>query len=369
MALGKWFGKKKKDEPTEPAREGSDHESSALASKDGATNDGATKDGAAAEPPAVEAKRDTDEKPKKRSMFSALRQGLKKTTQALKSALSFGRKLDADALEEIEATLIQADFGPVLAMELTEALADSYRDKEFVEEEVVPFLKERLRAKLGEPQPICWAKEGPTIILVTGVNGTGKTTSIAKLANSFKRQGKRVAVAAADTFRAAAVEQLRIWSERIGVEMIAGEQDGDPAAVVYDALDRAKNADLDVLLIDTAGRLHTQVNLMNQLDKMRRVIQKRYPDAPHEVLQVLDATTGQNAIRQADEFKKAVEVTGLVLTKLDGTARGGVVFPILDAIGLPVKYIGVGEGLEDLQPFDPTAFVDALFGDGEPSEQ
>lgn len=349
MAIGKWFGRKKKSD--EPERSNEDE-----------SPDDAIADEARVAPPSAAAD-PTPEKPKKRGMFSALRQGLKKTTQALKSAFTFGRKLDADALEEIEATLIQADFGPGLAMELTEALADSYKDKEFTEEEVIPFLKERLRQKLGAPQPIHWASEGPTIILVTGVNGTGKTTSIAKLANAFQRDGKKVAVAAGDTFRAAAVEQLRIWSERIGVEMIAGEQDGDPAAVVYDALDRARDAELDVLIIDTAGRLHTQVNLMNQLDKMRRVIQKRHPEAPHEVLQVLDATTGQNAIRQAEEFKKVVEVTGLVLTKLDGTARGGVIFPILDAIGLPVKYIGVGEGLEDLQPFDPASFVDALFGD------
>ncbi len=327
MAIGKWFGKKndESDSGQEP-----------------------------------------ESKPKKSGFGAALKRGLTKTTKALKKALTFGRKLDDEALEEIEQTLIEADFGPKLALELTEALSDSYRDKEFKEEEVVPFLKGKLLEKLGPRETIHWAESGPTIILVTGVNGTGKTTSIAKLAYQFTDEGKKVLLAAADTFRAAAVEQLQIWSEKIGIELVKGEPEADPASVAYQAVEKLQSEAADVLLIDTAGRLHTQVNLMNQLEKIRRVIGKKFEGAPHEVLQVLDATTGQNAIRQAEEFRKCVEVTGLVLTKLDGTARGGVIFPILEEIGLPVKYIGVGEQKEDLQPFDPQAFVDALFGDSEP---
>ena len=197
--------------------------------------------------------------------------------------------------------------------------------------------------------------------MVAGVNGVGKTTSIAKLAHQWRSEGKSGVLAAGDTFRAAAVDQLGVWSERLGVEMVRGKAGSDPAAVVYEALETAQDKQADVLLIDTAGRLHTEKPLMDQLTKICRVIEKKLEGAPHEVLQVLDATTGQNAILQARAFHEAMTVTGLVLTKLDGTARGGVVFSILEQIGLPVKYIGVGEALEDLQPFDPEDFVEALF--------
>jgi fused signal recognition particle receptor len=199
------------------------------------------------------------------------------------------------------------------------------------------------------------------VIVVAGVNGVGKTTSIAKLAHQWRSEGKSVILAAGDTFRAAAIDQLGIWSERLGVEMIRGKAGGDPAAVVFDAVRAAKEKQVDVLLIDTAGRLHTEKPLMDQLGKIGRVIGKQLEGAPHEVLQVLDATTGQNAILQAKAFHEVMPVTGLVLTKLDGTARGGVIFPIMKEMGLPVKYIGVGEGIEDLQSFDPDRFIEALF--------
>ncbi len=354
MAL-KWFGGKKKSEESAPKPV-----------PDAATGDSPSHDAAKAGEPA----KPEEEAPKKRGLFGALKRGLSKTSQLVKKAIQLvSGKLDDDALEEIEASLIQADFGPRVALELTDALRDAYKGKEFKQEELIPFLKTRLSAILGEPEGIRWADSGTTVILVTGVNGTGKTTSIAKLAKSFQLSGKKVLVAAGDTFRAAAVEQLGIWGERLGIEMVRGEENADPAAVVFDAIDIAQKDEYDVLLIDTAGRLHTQTNLMNQLEKVYRVIQKRFPEAPHEVLQVLDATTGQNAIRQATEFKKSVNVTGLVLTKLDGTAKGGVIFPILREVQLPVKYIGVGEGVDDLQVFDPKKFVAALFGEEESEEE
>jgi fused signal recognition particle receptor len=293
--------------------------------------------------------------------FAALRRGLSKTREKLAAVLSFGRKLDEELLEEIETTLLQADFGPTTATALCNDLRAAYKGKEFSAEEAVPFLKERLRERLGRDASLRFAPEGTSVFVVAGVNGTGKTTSIAKLAKRFRSEGRTVILAAADTFRAAAVEQLGVWSDRIGVEMVRGKPGGDPASVVYDAIERALAVQADVLIIDTAGRLHTEKGLMEQLAKMGRVITKRLPGAPHEVLQVLDATTGQNAVQQASAFHTAMPVTGLILTKLDGTARGGVIFPILEQVGLPVKFIGVGEGLDDLQPFDPGKFVEALF--------
>lgn len=293
--------------------------------------------------------------------FARLRKGLGKTRDALASVFSLGRKLDDDLLEEVETILIQADFGPTLALDLCDDLRESYRDREFSPEELIPFLKDRLRKRLGEGHTIDWAPDGTTVVVVAGVNGVGKTTSIAKLAHQWSSEGKSVVLAAGDTFRAAAVDQLGVWSERLGIEMVRGKAGSDPASVVYEAVDTVLEKQTDVLLIDTAGRLHTEKPLMDQLGKICRVIEKKLEGAPHEVLQVLDATTGQNAIEQARAFHEAMTVTGLVLTKLDGTARGGVVFSILEKIGLPVKYIGVGEGIEDLQPFNPEDFVEALF--------
>ncbi len=327
MALGKLFGRGKKEE--------------------GPGSDPATEAASAPE--------------KKGGAFAALRRGLSKTRKKLSAILTFGRKLDDDLLEEIETALIQADFGPATAMDLCAQLRDAYKGKEFTSEEAIPFLRERLAARLSQNTALRFSDEGTSVFVVAGVNGTGKTTSIAKLAHRFRNEGRTVVLAAADTFRAAAVDQLGIWSERLGIEMVRGAERGDPASVVFDALERAQEVGADVLIIDTAGRLHTEKGLMDQLAKIGRVIAKKIPGAPHEVLQVLDATTGQNAVQQAREFHKAMPVTGLVLTKLDGTARGGVIFPILEQVGLPVKFIGIGESLEDLQPFDPETFAAALF--------
>ncbi|MGA1203522.1 MAG: signal recognition particle-docking protein FtsY [Planctomycetota bacterium] len=327
MALGKLFGRGKKE--------------------DGPSPEGGAEDG--------------QEPGRKGGAFAALRRGLSKTREKLAAIVPIGRKLDEELLEEIEAVLIQADFGPITAMELCDQLRDAYKGKEFSSEEATPFLKERLVEKLGQDTSLRFAESGTSVFVVAGVNGVGKTTSIAKIAKQFREEGRTVVLAAADTFRAAAVDQLGIWSERLEVEMVRGREGGDPASVVFDAVEKAQELEADVLIIDTAGRLHTEKGLMDQLSKIGRVIEKKIPGAPHEVLQVLDATTGQNAVTQAQAFHAAMPVTGLVLTKLDGTARGGVIFPILDQVGLPVKYIGVGEGIDDLQRFEPERFVDALF--------
>jgi len=341
MALGNLFGRGKKDE------EDTSSVTEAASAEEQISQDRSNESAAAQE--------------KKGGAFAALRRGLSKTREKLSSVLTFGRKLDDDLLEEIETALIQADFGPVTAIDLCEQLRDSYKDREFSPEDAIPFLKERLTERLGQDTTLNFSAEGTSVFVVAGVNGTGKTTSIAKIAHQFREEGRTVVLAAADTFRAAAVEQLGIWSERLGIKMVSGPDGGDPASVVYDAVSEALEMNADVLIIDTAGRLHTEKGLMDQLAKIGRVIQKQLPGAPHEVLQVLDATTGQNAVQQAREFNKTMAVTGLILTKLDGTARGGVIFPILDQVGLPVKYIGVGEGIEDLQSFDAVRFVDALF--------
>ena len=346
MGLGKWFGKgdPEKEKPADAAK-------AAEAKPEEAKAD--------AEPPAEESK--PKEKEKKKGAFAKLRAGLSKTREKLSAILPIGRKLDDDLLEEIETVLIQADFGPNTSIALTEELRDAYKGKEFSSEEAIPFLKERLRARLTGETDLRFAPEGTSVFVVAGVNGTGKTTSIAKIAHQLVSEGRSVVLAAGDTFRAAAVDQLEIWSDRIGATMVRGKEGGDPASVVYDAVEKALELKADVLIIDTAGRLHTEKPLMDQLAKIGRVIDKKLPGAPHEVLQVLDSTTGQNAVQQAKAFHQTMPVTGLVLTKLDGTARGGVIFPILDEVGLPVKYIGVGEGIEDLQRFNPETFVDALF--------
>jgi len=301
-------------------------------------------------------------------IFSKLKAGLKKTrdkfSSGLRSILAIGRKLDEDLLEELEEKLVTSDMGPATAMALVEQLTDAYKNREIAKaEEVVPFLRSRLLEMLQEEATEAGIREAespPTVILVVGVNGTGKTTSIAKLANHFHGLGKRVLLCAGDTFRAAAVEQLTIWSERIGCEIVRHRQGADPAAVAYDAVEAAVAREADVLIVDTAGRLHTQTNLMHELEKIKRVIGKKIPGAPHEVLLVLDATVGQNAIRQAQEFNEAVAVTGLILAKLDGTAKGGAVIGIRNEVPVPVKFVGLGEKIEDLEPFDAGAFVNAI---------
>ena len=239
--------------------------------------------------------------------------------------------------------------------------------KQLQAKELLDFLRQSLREELLNPleTELAWASEGPTVVLVAGVNGAGKTTSIAKLAKRFHDQGKKVLLAAGDTYRAAAIEQLTIWSERIGIDIIKQQDGADAAAVAFDAVDAAIARDADLVLIDTAGRLHNKEHLMRELEKMLRVIRKRIPDAPHEVLLVIDATAGQNAINQAKIFGDSLGISGIVLTKLDGTAKGGMAITIKRALGLPVRYIGVGEQMEDLQPFDPEQYLNAIIGEAD----
>jgi fused signal recognition particle receptor len=299
-------------------------------------------------------------------LLDRLKEGLKKTRDALGGALVRivrGRKLDEDLLEEIEEALLRSDVGVTTSARLISELREAGKRGEVrAGEDVLPFLRESLVRRLSEgARELLWAPGKPTVILVVGVNGSGKTTSIAKLAWWLREQEMSVVLGAGDTFRAAAVEQLTIWSKRLGVDIVKQAQDADPAAVAYDAADAALARGADVLIVDTAGRLHTQEHLMRELEKIRRVLGKRIPDAPHETLLVLDATTGQNAIQQARRFHDAAPVTGIFLSKLDGTARGGVVLSIRDELGLPVKFVGVGEKPADIEPFDPKSFVDALF--------
>ncbi len=273
-----------------------------------------------------------------------------------------GREIDAALFTELEELLWTSDLGPVAA-ELCEELKKLHRRGELSgEADVRAHLRSQLSARLDEPaQDPAELSTGPLIVLVVGVNGSGKTTSIAKLAHRFTERGKTVLLGAADTFRAAAADQLEIWAERNGVDIVRSHKDGaDPASVAFDAAKRGVEDAADIVLIDTAGRLHTQKNLLDELDKVRRVLGKAVEGAPHETWLVIDATNGQNAVQQAKEFTSAVEVTGLVLAKLDGTARGGAVFGIRDALELPVRYVGTGESLGDLDLFDPTAFIDAI---------
>ena len=300
-----------------------------------------------------------------RKAIEKLQKGLARTKErfvsSLKSLLS-GRKLDEELLCDLEEKLIEADIGVATAMKICGDLRAAYKENRIEKgEDVLGFLKQELKTYWPESdRSVHFADAPPTVILVAGVNGTGKTTSVAKLAWRFRQDGRKVLLAAADTFRAAAVEQLTIWSKRIGVDIIKGGG-SDPAAVAFDACDAARARSADVLLVDTAGRLHTQDHLMRELIKIRDVVAKKIPGAPHEVLLVLDATTGQNAIAQAKAFTDAVAVTGIFLAKLDGTAKGGIVVAIRNELDLPVKFVGIGETYEDIEPFDPDQFVEALF--------
>ncbi len=307
---------------------------------------------------------------KKRSAWSILRRGLEKTRKSIAGVFSLGRAIDEELVDEIQDSLIAADFGPETVTELIEGedgLRKAWKEKKLKEStEVRDFLKDLLKSNLKKrDNSLLQATEAPTVILVSGVNGTGKTTSIAKLAHRLTAGGKTVILAAADTFRAAAVEQLTIWSQRLGIEIVTGEADSDPASVAYRAAEQAVESGADYLIVDTAGRLHTQTNLMKELSKIRNVLEKKVSGAPHESLLVLDATTGQNALLQASNFLEAVEVSGIVLTKLDGTAKGGIVVAINNRLQIPVKFIGVGEQIEDLEAFDPDGFVDALLDSAE----
>ena len=299
------------------------------------------------------------------AFLDKLRLGLSKTKNAL-----FGRidnmlkafvKVDEDLLEELEELLIVADVGVNATEEILERLREEIKDGRLKEkDDVTRVLRGILAEMIGEGAPLVLDTK-PSVILVIGVNGVGKTTSIGKITNILKKQGKKVVVAAADTFRAAAIDQLAVWCERSGVELVRQNEGSDPAAVVYDAANYAKSHDADVLVIDTAGRLHNKKNLMNELEKINRVIDRELPGVSRENLLVLDATTGQNAVLQAKEFKNAADITGLVLTKLDGSAKGGIVFSIKRELGLPIKYIGVGEKADDMETFDADDFVRALF--------
>lgn len=298
--------------------------------------------------------------------FERLKDGLQKTrknfTERIEVLVGMSAEIDDDFLDELEMILLSADVGAKTTEKLIEAVRQAARKKEIKgTEDVVPFLKKYLTQMLTEEGQRTRISGTPTVILVVGVNGVGKTTTIGKLANYFHLLNYKVMIAAADTFRAAASEQLEIWGKRAGCDVIKHAEGADPAAVVFDTMKAAIARKADILFIDTAGRLHNKANLMNELEKIHRVIKREIPEAPHETFLVLDATTGQNAITQAKVFTETANVTGVVLTKLDGTAKGGVVIAIREELGLPVKWIGVGEGIMDFRPFEPEKFVDALF--------
>ncbi|MCR4289263.1 MAG: signal recognition particle-docking protein FtsY [Candidatus Scalindua sp.] len=308
-----------------------------------------------------------DVKNKSWSPFQKLKNSLTKTrskiTSKFKNLLSFKRNIDEGVLEELEVVLLESDIGVGLVTKIIQDIRDAWKSKEIEDTTgVYDFLKNDLKQSLKDGNSsIKIAHAPPTVIMVAGVNGVGKTTSIAKLANLYIKQGKKVMLAAGDTFRAAATEQLDIWSKRIGADIVKHQSGADPSAVTFDALEASLSRGIDILIVDTAGRLHTHENLMNELTKMKRVISKKIENAPHEVLMVLDATTGQNAISQAKLFKEAVGVTGIFLSKLDGTAKGGAILGMRKEIDVPVKYVGLGEGIDDIQEFDADKFVDALF--------
>ncbi|NLY47083.1 MAG: signal recognition particle-docking protein FtsY, partial [Tissierella sp.] len=309
-----------------------------------------------------------EEKPKKKSFFDKLISGLTKTRNEMSgkidSILSAYKKIDDELFDDLEEALVTADVGVNTTMELIDRLKDRVKkEKTSDPNEVKNLLKDEIKILMKEcaEDNILNIEPSPAVILVVGVNGVGKTTTIGKLSNNFKRNGKKVLIAAGDTFRAAAIEQLEEWSNRAGVEIISHSEGADPAAVIYDGIHAAKSRKSDVLICDTAGRLHNKSNLMNELNKIFRVVEREYSEATKEVLLVLDATTGQNAINQAKVFKEVANITGVALTKLDGTAKGGVVIALQAELGLPVKLIGVGEGIDDLQPFNIDDFVDAIF--------
>jgi fused signal recognition particle receptor len=301
-----------------------------------------------------------------RSAISALKKGLQKTAETFGAGLRTllrGRRLSEALIDEIEARLIGADVGVKATREIVDRLRADFRAGNVEKgEDALEFLKRQLKSRWTEnDRRLVVAPTKPTVILVAGINGAGKTTSVAKIAKALKDEGRTVLLAAADTFRAGAVAQLEIWAQRLGVDLVKGAQGADPAAVAFDAAEAALARGVDVLLVDTAGRLHTQDHLMRQLTKIRNVVAKKIPGAPHEVLLVLDATSGQNAVRQAELFKQAIDITGIFLAKLDGTAKGGIVVAIRDALDVPVKLVGVGERPEDVEPFDPDRFVEAMF--------
>ena len=303
----------------------------------------------------------------KKGLLAILREGLDKTrssfNEKVDSVFSVFKKIDDDLYDELEEALIMADIGGAASMEITDELRARIKEKHITDAQEA---KEELKSIISEILSSCDCslnlKTKPTVILMIGVNGVGKTTTIGKLTSKLKKEGKSVVLAAADTFRAAAADQLQIWAERNDTVLVRLNEGADPAAVIFDACVSARSKKADVLICDTAGRLHNKKNLMDELGKIYRVIERELPDAKKEVLLVLDATTGQNAVNQAEEFNKVANISGIVLTKLDGTAKGGIVVNICKKLKVPVKFVGVGEGIDDLQPFDPQAFSQALFG-------
>ena len=308
-----------------------------------------------------------EEKPKKVSLFDRLKQGLTKAKQGITDrvdeVLKAYTKVDEELLEDLEEVLITADVGVNNTMDIIEKLEDAIRRKKITDpQDVREELKLIIEDILSKDDTKLDASHSPTIILMVGVNGVGKTTTIGKLAHRYKSEGKKVLLAAGDTFRAAAIDQLEVWANRCNVDIIKHQEGADPGAVIFDAIKASKSRGVDVLICDTAGRLHNKSNLMNELGKVFKIVDREYPEAKKEVLLVVDATTGQNAVSQAKSFKEVCDITGLVLTKLDGTAKGGVVLAVKSEVDVPVKLIGVGEQMEDLQDFDSKSFVDALFG-------
>lgn len=306
---------------------------------------------------------------KKGGWWGMLRSALQKTSTLLRTDIRDlfkreGRLVDDAFLNELFAILIRTDMGVAAATRIRDRIAQDWRARVVQMDQILALIKDEIREILRQPpQPVKMAENGPTVILVVGVNGSGKTTSIAKLAHWFRSQGKKVVLGAGDTFRAAAVEQLGVWAERLGVELVKGDPGADPASVAHRAVARALESQADVCIIDTAGRLQTQTHLMQQLEKIHRVIGKQIPQAPHETLLVLDATAGQNALSQAQGFSNAAKCTGIILAKLDGTAKGGVVLPIRERFAIPVKFVGLGEKATDLAVFDADQFAEALFAD------
>ena len=306
-------------------------------------------------------------KPKKVSLFDRLKQGLTKAKQGITDrvdeVLKAYTKVDEELLEDLEEVLITADVGVNTTMDIIEKLEDAIRSKKITDpQDIREELKLIIEDILSKDDTKLDASHSPTIILMVGVNGVGKTTTIGKLAHRYKSEGKKVLLAAGDTFRAAAIDQLEVWANRCNVDIIKHQEGADPGAVIFDAIKASKSRGVDVLICDTAGRLHNKSNLMNELGKVFKIVDREYPEAKKEVLLVVDATTGQNAVSQAKSFKEVCDITGLVLTKLDGTAKGGVVLAVKSEVDVPVKLIGVGEQMEDLQDFDSKSFVDALFG-------
>jgi fused signal recognition particle receptor len=296
------------------------------------------------------------------ALLERLKEGLAKTARFLNVRRWFGRKIDKTLLEDLEKTLIQVDVGVGATSKIIDRVRAAYGERT-VDEDFVGFVKAEMKLLLADcgGAALTAAKMPPSVYLVAGVNGSGKTTSIAKLAQYFKNRGSTILLAACDTFRAAATDQLSIWAARAGCELVRGAQGADPASVAHDACQRAIARKVDILLVDTAGRLHTQAHLMRELAKIRNVVQRLIPDAPHEILLVIDATNGQNAIQQAEVFTKSIGCTGVVLTKLDGTAKGGTAIAVCQKLKLPVKFVGLGESIDDLQPFDADRFVESLF--------